>query len=38
MVGLTILLAAALWLTWQFVWRRISNKTDNVLFPMLLGA
>jgi uncharacterized membrane-anchored protein len=31
MAGLAVLLAAALWLAWQFVWRRLSNKTDNVL-------
>jgi uncharacterized membrane-anchored protein len=31
MAGLTVLLAAALWLTWQYVWRRLSNKTDNML-------
>jgi uncharacterized membrane-anchored protein len=31
MAGLTVLLAAALWLTWQYVWRRLSNKTDNAL-------
>ena len=31
MAGLTVLLGAALWMTWQFVWRRLSNKTDNVL-------
>src|SRR6202042_3457310 len=31
MAGLTVLLVAALWLTWQFAWRRHANKTDNVL-------
>jgi uncharacterized membrane-anchored protein len=31
MAVLTVLLAAALWLTWQHVWRRLSNKTDNML-------
>jgi uncharacterized membrane-anchored protein len=31
MAGLAILLVAALWLTWQFAWRRLANKTDNVL-------
>jgi uncharacterized membrane-anchored protein len=31
MAGLTLLLVAALWLTWQFAWRRLANKTDNVL-------
>jgi uncharacterized membrane-anchored protein len=31
MAGLTVLLVAALWLTWQFAWRRLANKTDNVL-------
>jgi uncharacterized membrane-anchored protein len=31
MAGLTVLLVAALWLTWQFAWRRHLNKTDNVL-------
>jgi uncharacterized membrane-anchored protein len=31
MAALTILLAAALWLSWQFVWRRLANKSDNVL-------
>jgi hypothetical protein len=31
MAGLTALLFAALWLTWQFAWRRLATKTDNVL-------
>jgi uncharacterized membrane-anchored protein len=31
MAGLTVLLVAALWLTWQFAWRRLADKTDNVL-------
>ena len=31
MAGLTVLLVAALWLTWQFAWWRLANKTDNVL-------
>jgi uncharacterized membrane-anchored protein len=31
MAGLTVLLVAALWLTWQIAWRRLPNKTDNVL-------
>jgi len=31
MAGLTVLLVAALWLTWQFAWRRLATKTDNVL-------
>ena len=31
MAALTILLAAALWMSWQFAWRRLANKTDNVL-------
>jgi uncharacterized membrane-anchored protein len=31
MAGLTVLLAAALWLTWRYVWRRLSNTTDNML-------
>jgi uncharacterized membrane-anchored protein len=31
MAGLMVLLVAALWLTWQFAWRRLANKTDNVL-------
>jgi uncharacterized membrane-anchored protein len=31
MAGLTVLLVAALWLTWQFAWRRLANKADNVL-------
>jgi uncharacterized membrane-anchored protein len=26
-----VLLVAAIWLTWQFAWRRLANKTDNVL-------
>ena len=35
MAGLTVLLVPALWLTWQFAWRRLANKTDNVLRPDL---
>jgi uncharacterized membrane-anchored protein len=31
MAALIILLVAALWLVWQFSWRRLSDKTDNVL-------
>jgi uncharacterized membrane-anchored protein len=31
MVALIILLVAALWLVWQFSWRRLSDKSDNVL-------
>jgi uncharacterized membrane-anchored protein len=31
MAGLTALLVAALWLTWQIAWRRLATKTDNVL-------
>jgi uncharacterized membrane-anchored protein len=31
MAALTVLLVAALWLTWQFVWWRLATKTDNVL-------
>jgi uncharacterized membrane-anchored protein len=31
MAALTVLLVAALWLTWRFAWRRLANKTDNVL-------
>lgn len=30
MAGLTVLLAAALWLSWQYIWR-LSNKADNRL-------
>jgi uncharacterized membrane-anchored protein len=31
MAALTIVLAAALWMTWQFAWRRLADKKDNVL-------
>jgi uncharacterized membrane-anchored protein len=31
MAALTILLVAALWLSWQFAWRRFASKTDNFL-------
>jgi uncharacterized membrane-anchored protein len=31
MAALTILLVAALWLSWQFAWRRLAGKTDNLL-------
>jgi uncharacterized membrane-anchored protein len=31
MAGLAILLVAALWLSWQFAWRRAGDKTDNLL-------
>ncbi|SDS71869.1 hypothetical protein [Bradyrhizobium canariense] len=31
MAALTILLVAALWLSWQFAWRWLANKTDDVL-------
>jgi hypothetical protein len=29
MVGLAALLAAALWLSWQYVWRRLSDKIGD---------
>jgi uncharacterized membrane-anchored protein len=31
MAGLTVLLVAALWLMWRFAWRRLADKTGNVL-------
>jgi len=31
MVALTVLLAAALWLSWQFAWKRRESRTDDVL-------
>jgi hypothetical protein len=31
MVALTIVLAAVVWLSWQFAWRRLADKADNVL-------
>ena len=31
MAVLVALLAAALWLSWQFAWRKLAAKTDNVL-------
>ena len=31
MAALTVLLVAALWLSWQFAWRRLAGKTDNLL-------
>ena len=31
MVGLAVVLAGAVWLSWQFVWRRRETKADNVL-------
>jgi hypothetical protein len=31
MAGLTVLLAAAHWLTWRYMWRRMADKTDTVL-------
>jgi uncharacterized membrane-anchored protein len=31
MAALTVLLIAALWLTWQFAWRRLADKAANVL-------
>src|ERR1700744_5367927 len=31
MVVLTVLLIAAVWLSWRFAWRRLANKTDGVL-------
>jgi uncharacterized membrane-anchored protein len=31
MAVLTILLVAALWLSWRFAWRRLAGKTDNLL-------
>lgn len=31
MAALTIILMAALWTSWQFAWRRLANKTDDVL-------
>src|SRR5665213_922471 len=31
MAALTAILMAALWMSWQFAWRRLANKTDDVL-------
>jgi uncharacterized membrane-anchored protein len=31
MLALTVLLIAAVWLSWQFVWRRLANKGSEVL-------
>jgi uncharacterized membrane-anchored protein len=31
MAALTILLIAAVWLSWQFAWRWLANKTDDLL-------
>jgi uncharacterized membrane-anchored protein len=31
MAALTILLVAAVWLSWQFAWRWLANKTDDLL-------
>ena len=31
MAALTTILMAALWMSWQFAWRRLANKTDDVL-------
>ena len=31
MAALAVLLVAALWLVWQFAWRRRTDKTDNLL-------
>src|ERR1700744_3987772 len=31
MLGLTVVLIAAVWLSWQLVWRRLSNKSAGVL-------
>src|SRR5271163_2114713 len=31
MAALTVLLVAALWLSWKFAWRRLAGKTDNLL-------
>jgi uncharacterized membrane-anchored protein len=31
MAALTILLVAALWLSWQFAWRQLAGKADNLL-------
>jgi uncharacterized membrane-anchored protein len=31
MAALTVLLVAALWLSWQFAWQRLAGKTDNLL-------
>jgi uncharacterized membrane-anchored protein len=31
MAALTILLMAAVWLSWQFAWRWLANKTDDLL-------
>jgi uncharacterized membrane-anchored protein len=31
MAALTVLLVVAIWLTWQFVWRRLAAKADNLL-------
>jgi len=31
MAALTLALIAALWMSWQFAWRRLANKADDVL-------
>ena len=31
MAALTVILVAAVWISWQFIWRRLANKSDNVL-------
>jgi uncharacterized membrane-anchored protein len=31
MIALTVLLVAALWLSWQFAWRQLAGKSDNLL-------
>ena len=31
MAALTVLLVAAVWLTWRLAWRQLANKTDDVL-------
>jgi uncharacterized membrane-anchored protein len=31
MAALTLILIAALWMSWQFAWRRLANKADDVL-------
>jgi uncharacterized membrane-anchored protein len=31
MAALAVFLVAALWLVWQFAWRRRAAKTDNLL-------
>ena len=31
MIALTVLLVATLWLSWQFAWRQLAGKSDNLL-------